>query len=183
MKILLSTLLLLFLSGCASTTTTLLQKKEIDRHMNNQPTLSTPRDGLMIANLNCFSDFNQDGLYQETVSYSYQGFLSEGIYAENYFIWDKERLEKESIDDVDDLTQKDAEGLVFEYFFEEDINGEYIASMTLNKRTFVKNLKSLNKKDNAFKLIDYKKDYYPQNKHPMRVFEDQNEMCYVTVSW
>lgn len=182
MRTLLTLLSLSLLSGCAGLNK--INYNDIDAYMRSQPTLSTPRDGLMIANLNCFSDFDKNGAFDETVAYSYQGFLSEGVYTENFYLWDAERTSKEdAYEDVQDLKEQDAEGVIFEYFFEEDFNGEYVAEMNLTKRTFIKAKKIKGKNVNVFKHIEYNKEYYPKNKQPIKVYEDSEEVCYVTASW
>lgn len=184
MRVLTLTMLATLITGCSSIQNDKLNSDEIYPYMKKQPTLSTPRDGLIFANLNCFSDFDNNGSYKETISYSYQGFLSEGVYAENYYVWDQNRKTK-TADDSESRTliDYDAEGVVLEYFFEEDLNGEYVASMSLSKKTFINNKKVNGKPVNVFKTIEYSKNYYPKNKKPMKVFEDQDEICYITASW
>lgn len=188
MKKIIPILTMSILAGCGSLqglTGLTYSYDKLDEHMNNQPTLSTPKDQLMYVNLQCFSDFHDSGFFEDNISYSFQGFLADGVYSENYYKWDKKREHKtkDEYNDIDSIMNDDVEGSVFNFTMEEDSNGEYIASAQLTKRSFIEN-KVINKnKVNVFKHIDHSLEYYPINKKPTKIYDDKVEVCYVTVSW
>ncbi len=181
--------LIMVLTGlvwCSSVQKRVITYNDLDGYMKSQPILSTPRDDLLFVNLTCFEDFDGNNKYKEKQTFSYQGFLGEGIYSEHYYLWDKPRTLRENVDssDYESLSDQDIEGVVFEYSMEEDDAGEYIASLNLSKRTFLRK-KEFNKEEpvNVFKHIEYNKEYYPKNKQPIKVYDDKEEVCYVTASW
>lgn len=182
------TLIIMFtgLFGCSNIQKKTISYHGLDSYMKEQPILSTPRDNIIFVNLLCFEDFDLDNEYTENKNFSYQGFFGEGVYSEHYYLWDNQRINNQKIESsgVETLTDNDLEGLVFEYSMEEDDAGEFLASFNLTKRTFIKQKKFIDQNSfNVFKHIEYSKEYYPKNKQPIKVYDDKEEVCYITTSW
>lgn len=172
--------------GCTSVQQPALTYESLDGYMKTKPILSTPRDDLLFVNLDCFEDLDLNGKYKKSHTYSYQGFLGEGIYSEHYYLWDEQRnIKEQGYNDIhENLTEKDVEGLFFEFSMQEDDSGEYISSLNLIKRTFVREKEFNNgERANVFKHIEYNKEYYAKNKQPIKVYDDKEDVCYVTASW
>ena len=183
-----------FMSACSS-----LQKEseslnynQINDYMSKKEILGTPRDNLIMGQLNCFSDFDhKNDFHIENVA-AFQFSHGEPFYYENYYTWDKDKTTKTKTNSKvlkEDGSQEQEydvnfDGFMFQLELIEDENGEFYTEASFIKSTLVKNKKlNNNKNEDVFKYISHNQAYYPKNKLPYRFYEDKEEICYITLSW